>query len=388
MQLLQVSDKITEKEFLEVPLNIYKGDPNYIRPLDKDINDVFDQEKNKTFRFGECKRWILKDVDGKSIGRIAAFVNKKYKNKGDEQPTGGIGFFECVNIQEAADMLFDVAKSWLMQQGMEAMDGPINFGERERWWGLVVEGFKPPIYLMNYNPPYYVQLFENYGFRNFYNQICWHMFVHTQLNEKFAQQDKKYNSNPEYKAMHLDKKQIEKFATDFSIVYNKAWAKHEGNKELNKNAAIKMFISMKPAMDEKLIWFVYHKNEPIAFWVNLPELNQVFRFLNGKFGFFAKLKYLWHKRKGVCSKFTGIVFGVIPEYQGKGIDYYMIVEGAKVIQNQTKYNELEMQWQGDFNPKILNMSRNLGALQSRRLTTYRYLFDRSREFKRHPILNI
>jgi hypothetical protein len=387
MKLLQVSDKITEKEFLEVPLNIYTGDPNYIRPLDKDINDVFDQEKNKTFRFGTCIRWILKDEDGKSIGRIAAFVNKKYKNKGDEQPTGCIGFFECINNQEAADMLFDVAKSWLMQQGMEAMDGPINFGERDRWWGLVVEGFKPPIYLMNYNPPYYVQLFENYGFRNFYNQICWHMFVHTQLHEKFAQQDKKYNSNPEYKAIHLDKNQIEKFATDFSIVYNKAWANHEGNKELNKNAAIKMFGSMKPVMDEKLIWFVYHKNEPIAFWVNLPELNQVFRFLNGKYGFFAKLKYLWYKRKGVCSKFTGIVFGVIPEYQGKGIDYYMIVEGAKVIQNQTKYNELEMQWQGDFNPKILNMSRNLGAQQSRRLTTYRYLFDRSREFKRHPILN-
>ncbi len=387
MQLLQGSDKTTEKEFLEVPINIYKDDPNYIRPLDKDINGVFDQKKNKTFRFGECNRWILKDEDGKSIGRIAAFVNKKYRNKGDEQQTGGIGFFECINNQDAADMLFDVSKSWLMQRGMEAMDGPINFGERDRWWGLVVEGFKPPIYLMNYNPPYYVQLFENFGFKNFYNQICWHMFVHTQLNEKFAQQDEKYNSNPEYKAIHIDKKQIEKFAVDFSIVYNKAWANHEGNKELHKNVAFKMFKDMKPVMDENLIWFVYHKNEPIAFWVNLPELNQIFRFLSGKFDFFAKLKYLWYKRKGVCTKFTGIVFGVIPEYQGKGIDYYMIVEGAKVIQNQTKYNELEMQWQGDFNPKILNMSRNLGAQQSRRLTTYRYLFDRSREFKRHPILN-
>lgn len=387
MQLIPVTDQIGEKTFLEAPLFIYKDDPNFIRPLDKDIRDVFDKEKNKAFRHGECSRWILMDDNETCIGRIAAFVNKKYKNKGDEQPTGGIGFFECINNQEAADMLFDVAKSWLMQRSMEAMDGPINFGERDRWWGLVVEGFKPPIYLMNYNPPYYVQLFENYGFKNFYNQICWHMFVQTQLNERFAEQDEKYKSNPEYKAIHINKKQIEKFATDFSIVYNKAWAKHEGNKELNKNVAIKMFKEMKPVMDEKIIWFVYHKNEPIAFWVNLPELNQVFRYLDGKFDFFAKLKYLWYKRKGVCDKFTGIVFGVIPEYQGKGIDYYMIVEGAKVIQHETKYNELEMQWQGDFNPRILNMSRNLGAQQSRRLTTYRYLFDRSREFKRHPALN-
>lgn len=387
MHLFSVIDKAAEKEFLKVPLIIYKNDPNFIRPLNKDIKEVFDPEKNKAFRYGNCTRWVLKDDAGNCIGRIAAFVSKKYKNKGDEQRTGGIGFFECINYQQAADMLFDVAKSWLMQQGMEAMDGPINFGERDRWWGLVVEGFKPPIYLMNYNHPYYVELFENYGFKNFYNQICWHLFVQTQLSEKFFDQDEKYKSNPEFKAIHIRKNQLEKFATDFSIVYNKAWAKHEGNKQLNKEVAYKMFKSMKPVIDEHLIWFVYHNNEPIAFWVNLPELNQIFKHLNGKFNFFAKLKYLWLKRKGICDKFTGIVFGVIPEYQGKGIDYYMIVEGAKVIQADKQYNELELQWQGDFNPRILNISRNIGAIQSRRLATYRYIFDRSKEFKRHPVLN-
>ena len=144
---------------------------------------------------------------------------------------------------------------------------------------------------------------------------------------------------------------MRKFAVDFSIVYNKAWASHEGNKQLNKEVAYKMFKAMKPVMDEDLIWFVYHNNEPIAFWVNLPELNQIFKYLNGRFGIFEKIKYLWMKKKGVCNKFTGIVFGVIPEYQGKGIDYYMIVEGAKVIQQKKQYNELELQWQGDFNPK-------------------------------------
>ena len=386
MQLVKVSDNNTSREFLKVPLVIYQDDPNFIRPLDKDVNAVFDPKKNKAFRFGECIRWILKE-DDILIGRIAAFINKKYKNKGDEQPTGGIGFFECINDQRAADMLFDVAKSWLIQYGMEAMDGPINFGERDRWWGLVVEGFKPPIYLMNYNPPYYVTLFENYGFKNFYNQICWHLFVQTELNEKFYEQDEKYSGNPEFKAIHIKKNNLEKFATDFSIVYNKAWSKHEGNKFLKEDVAYKMFKAMRPVMDENLIWFVYHHDQPVAFWVNLPELNQIFKHLNGRFDFFAKLKYLWLKKKGICNKFTGIVFGVIPEYQGMGIDYYMIVEGAKTIQNKTKYDELELQWQGDFNPKILNISKNLGAKQSRMLATYRYIFDRSKEFKRHPILD-
>ena len=386
MQLIQVLDNNSKKEFLEVPVILYKNDPNFIRPLNKDVNDVFDPKKNKAFRFGECARWLLKDNDI-LIGRIAAFVNKKYKNKGDEQPTGGIGFFECINNQQAADMLFDVAKSWLIERGMEAMDGPINFGERDRWWGLVTEGFKPPIYLMNYNLPYYQALFENYGFKKFYNQVCWHLFVQTRLNEKFIEQNEKYNANPAFKAIHIRKRQLRKFAIDFSIVYNKAWASHEGNKQLNKDVAYKMFKAMKPVMDEDLIWFVYHNIEPIAFWVNLPELNQIFKYLNGRFGVFEKLKYLWLKKKGICHKFTGIVFGVIPQYQGKGIDYYMIMEGAKVIQKKKQYNELELQWQGDFNPKILNISRHIGAKQSRILTTYRYLFDRAKEFQRHPILN-
>ena len=387
MKLIQVFDNKFSRQFLQVPLWIYKNDPNFIRPLDKDVNDVFDPKKNKAFRFGECARWILVDADNNPIGRIAAFVNRKYKNKGDGQPTGGIGFFECIDDQYAADMLFDVAKSWLIQRGMEAMDGPINFGERDRWWGLVVEGFKPPIYLMNYNLPYYQKLFEDYGFKTFYNQVCWHLFVQTTLNEKFYEMFNKYNAMPEYKAVHIDKKKLEKFSADFSTVYNNAWAKHEGNKQLNKEVAFKMFKAMKPVMDEDLIWFIYHNEEPIAFWVNLPELNQIFKHLNGKFGLYEKLKYLWLKKRGTCDKFTGIVFGVVPEYQGMGIDYYMIVSGGNVIQKKKQYNELELQWQGDFNPKILNISKHIGAKQSRLLTTYRYLFDRTKEFKRHPILN-
>ena len=387
MQLISVSNKQLAKKFLEVPVRLYKEDPNYIRPLDKDVNEVFDPAKNKAFRFGECERWILEDEDGKLIGRVAAFVNKKYKNKGDEQKTGGLGFFECVNNQVAADMLFDVAKSWLMQRGMEAMDGPINFGERDRWWGLVVEGFMPPIYLMNYNPPYYQELFETYGFKTFFNQICFHLMVHTYLKGNFLEMNEKYSANPEFEARHVKKNQLEKAASDFCEVYNLAWAGHEGNKQLNKEVALKMFQSMKPVMDEKLIWFVYHNERPIAFWVNLPELNQLFKYFNGKFGLWQKLHFLWLKAWHKNDRFTGIVFGVIPEYQGKGIDYFMIMQGAKVMQNETHYKELELQWQGDFNPRMLNISKNLGAKQSRRLATYRYLFDRTREFKRHPILN-
>ncbi len=386
MELIEVSGKKLSKDFLLMPLSIYRQDPNYIRPLDKDVANVFDPEKNKAFRHGSCKRWLLKNDNGEYIGRIAAFVNKRYKNKGDEQKTGGVGFFECIHDQQAADMLFDVSKSWLVQQGMGAMDGPINFGGRDRWGGLVCEGYMPPIYLMNYNPPYYRQLFEDYGFKIFFNQICWTMPVQTALSERFAEQDKKYRAMPEYQVHHIRKNDLRKFAHDFAEVYNKAWASHEGNKEMREEVAYKMFQSMKPVIDERIVWFVYKDEKPIAFWLSLPELNQVFKNYNGRFGLLEKLRLLMTPKNSV-KKFTGIVFGVIPEFQGAGIDYFMISRAADTIQNRTGYRDFEMQWQGDFNPKILNISKNLGAEMSRKLATYRYLFDRTKEFKRHPIFH-
>ena len=261
MQLSEVINQQQAREFLQVNVEINKKDPNYIRPLDKDINEVFDPKKNKAFRFGEATRWILKDDNGKLIGRIAAFANKKYRNKGDDVPVGGIGFFDCINNQQAADMLFDVAKHWLTLKGMEAMDGPINFGERDRWWGLLVEGFQPPVYCLNYNAPYYKELFENYGFKNFFNQICFGIDPNKEISPKIISRHAHLAADPAYSARYLKKNQLEKYAEDFTTVYNKAWAGHGGLKELKNDQVLQMFKKMKPVMDEKIIWFVYH-NEP------------------------------------------------------------------------------------------------------------------------------
>jgi hypothetical protein len=388
MQLVEVTDKHLAKEFIDVNVLLNKSNPAYIRPLDKDVNDVFDEKKNKTFRSGKVIRWVLKDGEGKWIGRIAAFTNKKYRNKGDDVAVGGVGFFDCINDQGAADILFDVAKHWLLKQGMEAMDGPINFGERDRWWGLVVEGFQPPLYCMNFNPPYYQQLLENYGFKPFFHQICLGMDPKKKLNNKIAERHAIYANDPALSARSIDKKHLEKYAADFATVYNAAWAGHGGLKELKKEMAIHMFKQMKPVMDERLVWFAYKNEQPVAIFTNLPDLNQWFKYLNGKFSLLHKLKFLWIKKTKPCNKFVGLVFGVVPEFQGKGMDAYIIGEADKVVKLPSfEYTQYEMQWIGDFNPKMLNVGYGLGDVsQSRKLTTYRYLFDRTKEFKRHPIL--
>jgi hypothetical protein len=388
MELLEVVNEQTARQFIQVNVEMNHLNPNYIRPINKEIEEVFDREKNKAFRHGECTRWILLNAEGRSIGRIAAFVNKKYKNKGDTVRVGGIGFFDCIHQQEAADTLLDVARHWLLQRGMEAMDGPINFGERDKWWGLVTEGFQEPLWAMNYNPPYYQELFETYGFKVFFNQICFGLDPKKEILGRVITRHAEFAKNPAFSAEHIKKNRLEKYAGDFTTVYNSAYAGHGGLKEMKKDQALLLFKKMKPLMDEKLSWFAYHNGNPVAMYINIPDLNQYFKHFNGKFGLLQKLQFLWLKQRKACKKFTGLVFGLVPEFKGTGLDAYIIVEAAKVIQPLKQYTDYEMQWIGDFNPKMINLAEKLeNTFRTRKLVTYRYLFDRTMEFKRHPMVD-
>jgi hypothetical protein len=387
MQLIEVNNAAAAKDFIKVNVLMNRNNPNYIRPLDKEVNDVFEPSKNKAFKYGEIKRWILKD-DNKLIGRVAAFTNSKYINKGTEFITGGVSFFDCIDDNAAAKILFDAAKQWLQSKGADAMDGPINFGDRDKWWGLMVEGFeKAPIYGMPYNPPYYEKLFENYGFKNYYNQFYYAMGVKDKISDKFPERYKKFKSKPDYQARHINIKNLEKHAQEFATVYNAAWAQHGEAKEITVKDAMKLFNKMKLVIDERVIWFAYYKDEPIAMWINIPDLNEYFKHFNGKLGIIEKLRLLWMKKNNKCRIFTGVAFGIVPKYQGLGIDSFMIYEASLPIQTLNWYDSYEMGWAGDWNPKMINIYKSLGASQSRRMVTYRYIFDEEKNpFQRHPVM--
>ena len=385
MHLIEVTSAATAQDFLEVQAIINAGNPNYIRPLNNEVNDVFDPHKNKNFKYGEAKRWILETDDGTLVGRIAAFTNSKYINKGTDFKTGGVGFFDCINDQAAANLLFDTAKDWLAQKGMEAMDGPINFGDRDKWWGLMVEGFdKPPMYGMSYNPEYYETLFTNYGFQNYYNQYYYAMSVKEELPSRFPERHARFAAKHDYVAKHVKLSELEKYAGDFATVYNAAWAQHGEAKEITKEQVIKLFKTMKPIMDERLVWFAYYKAEPIGMFINIPDLNQYFKHFNGKLGWFEKLRLLYMTKTGKNKQLTGLAFGIVPKYQSLGIDSFMIQECSLLIKNKDWYDRYEMGWAGDWNPKMLNIYKSLGASPSRRMVTFRCLFDSSKPFERHP----
>ncbi|WP_367269318.1 hypothetical protein [uncultured Chryseobacterium sp.] len=379
----EVQNDSQKKEFLEFPARLYKNDKNYIRPRNIDIEDVFNPEKNKAFKTGECARFLFRNKQQETVGKVAVFINGTYQQK---QPTGGIGFFDCINDQKTADFIFDYCKNWLQQRGIEAMDGPINFGERDKFWGLVIEGFIEPLYGMNYNSPYYKDLFENYGFKIYFEQLCFSRPIFAEVSRVFTVMHAKHSKNPDISAQPMTKSHLEKFARDFTEIYNKAWAAHGEGKQMEESKVLKMFKMMKPIINEHISWFVYDKEKPVAMWMNLPDTNQWFKYLNGKFGWWEKLKFLWIKKFRKNEKMIGLVFGVVPEWQRKGLEGYMIWEGTQHLRKHTDFKVTEMQWIGDFNPKMIRIAENLDTTVTRKLATYRYLFDRNKNFERHPEL--
>lgn len=370
MRLVEVKDKVSADQFLNVPFLIYRDDPNWICPLMNDIESVFNPSKNNFFSFGKCNRWILLNENGIAIGRIAAFINNK-KAYNDEVPTGGCGFFECINDQAAAIALFDQAKNWLSEHGMKAMMGPINFGETDMWWGLLVDGFSNPYYGMNYNPSYYQQFFVEYGFNVKYEQISNKIDVVKGMPEKVFKIAKWVEKKNGYIFKPLNPKHISKFATDFKEIYNDAWKDFENFTQVTDATIIETLEKIKPVMDPNLIWFSYTASgEPVAFVMILPDTNELIKGLNGKLDLIGKLKFLWNKFTVKHKKMRAVIMGTKESYRNQGLESCMFMKLQEYVQPLGHYEELELSWVGDFNSKMLALHQAVGATYAKKHTTY------------------
>ncbi|MGB4398067.1 MAG: GNAT family N-acetyltransferase [Daejeonella sp.] len=373
MIIKEVGDKRAAREFLEVARQIYKDDTTWVCPLDKDVSAVFNPEQNVFHSHGSITRWVLKSDDGKLIGRIAAFINED-KAYQAEQPTGGIGFFECIDDKNAADMLFDTARAWLTARGMKAMDGPINFGENDSFWGLLIEGFTTPSYGMNYNHPYYQKLFEDYGFKTQYEQITNHLDVNKPFPERFTKIANWVANKPGYTFRHLEAGKLEQFAADFADIYNDAWKDFDNFVPLNLKKVLEAFNKMKAVMDEKLIWFAYINNEPASVIVILPDANQMIRNFNGKLGIMQKLQFVYKRWVGV-TRMRAVVMGTKQAFQKHGLESALFIKLKEYVIPMNQYKELELSWVGDFNDKMLSLHDAAGAVFGKKHATLRKSFD-------------
>lgn len=391
-RLIEVRTPQHIKLFHSMARALYGQDATWVEPLRHDIEGVFDPKRNKLLVEGQAARWLVENTaNGEIVGRIAAFFHPQ-KAALEQQPTGGCGFFEAIDSQEVANLLFDTARHWLAERGMQAMDGPINFGDRMQWWGLLVEGFHEPLYGMAYARPYYAALFETYGFQNYFNQITYRRPFYTGIELPAAVTEKadRLFHNPEYEFRTFDPRQPQQMARDFCAIYNSGWVRIHGVEPLTEAGALKMIRSMGPIIDPEVLLMAYHQGEAVGFFVMLPDINQLIKPFHGRFGLIEKLRLLWGIKTKKVDRLAGLIFGVSAEFQGKGVEAAMIRQLVRYIferrdAGKIQYTTLEMGWIGDFNPVMMRMcERYVRAEPWKRHVTYRYLFDRTAPFERCP----
>ena len=361
LKIIGVVSKRDVKRFHECRRKIYVQDSLFISHLDPDVESLFHKNSNPHLAQGQIKRWIA-FVDGKVCGRIAAFVTPK---------ATGIGFFDCIDDQELANELFGIAESFLKQLGVLHFQAPINVGERDRYWGLLIEGNQTPSFQENYNFPYYQKLFENYGFEKIFEQTTSELQpsqIDYDLLEKLAQRAERI---PGLRVEHIKFNQLRKFVQDFVVVYNRAWGSYSYFEEVTEAEILTLFKKMKPILREDMIWFTYVNDKAVAFYVSALDVNPIFKVFNGRFGWYEKLKFLRLKRRYKFKRTRGLVFGVVPEYQKKAVYAPMMKAMFQAFNEDSDLERIELSWIGDFNPTMHALFKRIGAVPSKLHYTYK-----------------
>jgi hypothetical protein len=389
MQIIEVVTKDDKKEFLNFPKVLYTGDPFWICQLDSSIDSVFDTGKNHTFKHGEAIRWILKDDNNNTIGRIAAFIDR-VRSEANSQPTGGIGFFEVIENREAAFTLFDKAREWMTERGMEAFDGPINFGENDNNWGLLVDGFMQPGFGMPYNKKYYSDFFEEYGFKNYFEQYSYHRDVRgkdnkiVQFPDRIMKIAEWLSRRPGYTFQHFNFRNKDKFEKDIVEIYNSTWSVFkEDFTPLDLAFLEESLEKARPIIDEELIWFAYFNHKPIAFFILFPDLNQILKYFNGELNLWNMMRFAYFKLTHKMTRMRAVVGGVHPSYQNSGVESAIFLQLYNVFKKKPWFKELELSWVGDFNPKMIAIYEAIEAKKAKTHITYRYFINNKLPFVRY-----
>lgn len=371
VDVIGVFGKKLERDFMRVPELLYQNDPNWVSPVESDIAGTFDPDVNPYFRHGDARRWVAVDAAGKLVGRIAAFVNFDKMNEGNLR-VGGIGFFESIDDQETAFLLFDTAIAWLVDTySVDAVDGPVNFGENDKYWGLLIVGFTPASYGMNYNPPYYRALFEDYGFKIQYRQFTNYVSLLDPLPERFTKIAERVIRQERYTFKPFRYRDRDGYIRDFVTIYNQAWASFHNFKPMDEAVVRRSLAEMRPVMVEDFIWFAYVDGNPAGLLVGVPDVNDVLRHSGSKLNWWGKVRFIFYKYYKGFSAARVIIMGIVPEYQRHGLESGLVYHAFHEGKRRPRYKHVQLAWVGDFNDKMIAIHKAMGAVEDKQHATMR-----------------
>jgi len=346
-------------EFIKLPWKIYKDDRNWVPPLITERKEFLDRGRNPFFKHADVAFYLAKKND-EIVGRIAGIVNHNHIEFQKEK-AGFFGFFECVEDYEVAKALLDTVRNWLRSKGMEIMRGPANFSSNEEW-GFLLEGFdSPPVFMMTYNPKYYLDFMERYGMRKAKDLYAYFIDKNFPPPQRVVKMAEGIKQKENIRLYSIQMKDLENEAGKIKAIYNSAWSKNWGFVPMTNEEFDHLVAGLKKVVDPHLVFIAEVDGKPAGFSLALPNVNQVLRRVNGRLLPFGIFKLLWHTK--IKNKIDGvriITMGVVPEFQKRGIDTVFYVETYN-IGVKRGYTWAEMSWVLEDNVKMNRILDLLGA---------------------------
>jgi len=315
--------------FLKVSYAIYDKDPHWVAPLLMDLKKVFTAE-NPLFQHARMELWIARK-GGKDVGRIAGIVDDSY-NRSAKEPAAFFGFFETIEDPAVSQRLFQAVTEWARSQNLKCLQGPMNPTTNDEC-GLLLEGFdSPPVFMMTYNPRYYLGLVESAGFRKAKDLLAFHMDLATLAMDRLSRiAGKVRQRNPELTFRPVLRKTLDQDIIKVKEVYNAAWGENWGFVPMTDAEVDFMSKRLKPLLMEGLIWLAEAGAEPVGFLLAMPDYNIALQPLRGRLLTPKLLGFLPYALGWKCPPRTRVLtLGVKDQYRNKGIESALLIEGLKV----------------------------------------------------------
>lgn len=349
--------KNERKQFIDFPYQHYSGDEHWIPPLKMEQKKLIDTENNPFFENGDMALFLA-EQDGKLCGRIAAIQDRRY-NAHHDNKTGFFGFFECIDDQAVADLLFKVAGDWLKQRGHTDVLGPANPSMMDEI-GVLVDGFEyEPSFMMPYHKPYYDKLITNAGLEKAMDMYAFRVTQATvTLDRIYRAEEIVRRRLPKLRIREIDKKNLDREVEIVRNIFNQAWSENWGFIPLTKKELEDLAKDLKLILDPKVAHVAEVDGEPVAFSIALPDLNQALKHTDGTLFPTGIFKLLWYRRN--INQIRTALMGVIPKYQGKGIDALLHKE-AIINGKQEGYKSSELSWVLESNKNMIRVAEKIGA---------------------------
>ncbi len=362
--------------FHQFTFQIYENYPNWIPPLRFEIEKIFDPRQNSFFNKGKCERYLM--YDGSRLVARFAVMNHSEKDAVFEPKLGGFGFVEMIEDQDVADGMIHFVKEWHAKHGYKAFRGPVNFGENNNYWGLLVENFEePPIYGMFYHPPYYQVILENTGAVKLDDHWSYKRKFSTPLPDRLVKITDRIENRPGVLLRPIDLKNINEDAEAIRAIYNKAWSEqdiadreHEFT-ELTRETVKNMVKQLKQIMIPESVLIAFVNGEPASFIVSIPDLNEISVQTKGLLKWWHLPKILRIKKK--ATRLRIIVFGTVPKFRKLGMEALVFVRGIQMTHKAApQLDYLEGVWVSEKNWLMQRSLEALGCFHHKTHRTYRW----------------